>query len=77
MTRQTKKRSVSANFILSSSGTTFELMNGYKTSGFVFLGALGAIPTGTANSDHWQTSFSHNLDIIAGKYSMNIGYVEK
>ena len=77
VTRQTKKRSVSANFILSSSGTTFELMNGYKTSGFVFLGALGAIPTGTANSDHWQTSFSHNLDIIAGKYSMNIGYVEK
>lgn len=77
VTRQTKKRSVTANFILSSSGTTFDLMNGYKTSGFVFLGALGAVPTGTGNSDYWQTSFSHNLDIIAGKYSMNIGYVEK
>jgi len=77
VTRQTKKRSVTANFILSSSGTTFDLMNGYKTSGFIFLGTLGATPTGTGNSDYWQTSFSHNLDIIAGKYSMNIGYVEK
>jgi hypothetical protein len=76
-TKQTKKRNVSANFILSQSGSTFDIMPGLKSSGMTFLGNLGATPTGTGNADYWQTSFSHNLDIVGGRYSINVGYVEK
>lgn len=75
-TKQTKKRSVTANFTLSSSGANFIQMDDYKTSGTSFLTSLGAVPSGTENIHHWKTSFSHNLDIIGGRYSMNIGYVE-
>jgi hypothetical protein len=76
-TKQTIKRNVNANFTLSQSGSSFTLMSGYKASGLTFLGNLGAIPGGSNNTDYWQTSFSHSLDIIGGRYSMNIGYVEK
>lgn len=76
-TKQSVKRNVAANFTLSQSGSTFLEMPGLKSSGLTFLGNLGALPAGTGNSDYWQTSFSHNLDIVGGRYSMNIGYVEK
>lgn len=76
-TFQSKKRSVSANFILAESGANFGIMNGLKATGVSFLQSLLAVPTGSDNSDFWLTSFNHNLDIVAGRYSMNFSYTEK
>lgn len=76
-TRQTNKKSVSANFILTNKTSTFNIMPDLKVSGIQFLSDIGAISTGVSeNTNFWKTGFSHNLDIIGGRYTMNFNYVE-
>jgi hypothetical protein len=75
-TKQTQKRSVNASFLLSASGANFSIMEALRGSGIGYLSAIGAIPTGTENTQFWQTGFSHNLDISNGKYSIDANFTE-
>lgn len=75
-TKQTQKRSVNASFLLSASGANFSIMEALRGSGIGYLSAIGAIPTGTENTQFWQTGFSHNLDISNGRYSIDANFTE-
>lgn len=75
-TKQSVKRSINAIFSIATGITTFSSMPGLKTSGLNYIESVNGIPAGTENSSFWKTSFSHNLDLKQGKYSISVTYVE-
>jgi hypothetical protein len=75
-TKQAKKRSVNASFLLGVSGYDFSIIEDLRSSGLTYLNDIKATPTGTENTHFWMTGFSHNLDISNGKYSIDANYTE-
>ena len=75
-TTNTVKRTLSANFVVSTGVYgLYDKISAYRSGAVTTLQDLKVFPTGTQGTDHWVSSFNESLDVSKGNYGMNITFV--